>query len=106
MRDRLVATLWRLAIFMSVCLMGLFALLAVFAQFRFEPQQGFSALFTNVGGLKGGDFVRIAGVEVGKVKSIRIEPGATARVDFTIKDAVTLTESSRAVIRYDNLYGD
>lgn len=106
MRDRLIATVWRLAIFMTVCLMGLFVLLAVFAQLRFEPQQSFSALFTNVGGLNGGDFVRIAGVEVGKVKNIRIQQDATVRVDFKIEDSVTLTEGSRAVIRYDNLYGD
>lgn len=106
MRDRLTATVWRLAIFMTVCLMGLFVLLAVFAQLRFEAHQSFSALFTNVGGLKGGDFVRIAGVEVGKVKSIRIQEDATVRVDFKIDDSVLLTESSRAVIRYDNLYGD
>lgn len=106
MRDRLTATLWRLAIFMTVCLMGLFALLAVFAQLRFEPQSSFTALFTNVGGLKGGDFVRIAGVEVGKVKKIEIQPDATARVDFKIDNSVTLTGSSRAIIRYDNLYGD
>ncbi len=106
MRNRLIATLWRLAIFMSVCLMALFVLFAVFAQLRFEPQQSYTALFTNVGGLKGGDFVRIAGVEVGKVKGIRIERDATVRVDFKIDDSVMLTESSRAVIRYDNLYGD
>ncbi len=106
MRGRLTATLWRLAVFMSVCLLGLFVLLAVFAQLRFEPQHSFSALFTNVGGLKGGDFVRIAGVEVGKVKRISIQPDATVRVDFAIEDSVILTESSRAIIRFDNLYGD
>lgn len=106
MRDRLIATLWRLAIFMTVCLLGLFALLAVFAQLRFEQQRSFTALFTNVGGLKGGDFVRIAGVEVGKVKNIKIQSDATARVDFKIENSVTLSDNSRAIIRYDNLYGD
>jgi phospholipid/cholesterol/gamma-HCH transport system substrate-binding protein len=106
MRDRLAGTLFRLAIFMTVCLMGLFVLLAVFAQLRFEPQQSFTAVFSNVGGLKGGDFVRIAGVEVGKVKNISIQPDAAVRVDFKVDDSVTLTESSRAIIRYDNLYGD
>ncbi|MEE6140131.1 MCE family protein [Mycobacterium sp. 050128] len=106
MKDLLIATLWRLAIFTSVCLLGLIALLAVFAQLRFEPQRSFSAVFTNVGGLKSGSFVRIAGVEVGKVKTIKIQPDATARVDFKIEDSVALTGSSRAIIRYDNLYGD
>ncbi|WP_179474914.1 virulence factor Mce family protein [Mycolicibacterium vinylchloridicum] len=106
MKDRLVATLWRLGAFVTVCLFGLFVLIAVFAQLRFDPQYTFSAVFTNVGGLKGGDFVRIAGVEVGKVKKLVIKPDASVAVTFGIDDSVLLTESSRAAVRYDNLYGD
>ncbi|RWA19681.1 hypothetical protein MELE44368_20280 [Mycolicibacterium elephantis DSM 44368] len=106
MKDRLTAVIWRLAIFVSVCLMGLFVLIAVFAQLRFEPKRSYIAEFTNVGGLKGGDFVRIAGVEVGKVGHIAIRPDATVAVEFNIDDTVALTDTSRAVIRFDNLYGD
>ena len=106
MKERLVATLWRLAVFVSVCLMGLFVLIAVFGQLRFEPRKSFTADFTNVGGLKGGDFVRIAGVEVGKVTKLVIKPDASVAVTFAIDDSVLLTNGSRAVIRYDNLYGD
>ncbi|HYR13899.1 MAG TPA: MCE family protein, partial [Mycobacterium sp.] len=61
--------------------------------------------FTNVTGLKNGDFVRIAGVEVGQVKKVAIQPDTTARVEFTADDSVVLTEGSRAVIRYDDLIG-
>jgi phospholipid/cholesterol/gamma-HCH transport system substrate-binding protein len=50
--------------------------------------------------------VRIAGVEVGKVQNISVNRDATVRVDFTADDSVVLTEGSRAVIRYDNLFGD
>ncbi len=50
--------------------------------------------------------VRIAGVEVGKVTKISINPDATVRVEFTADNSVTLTEGTQAVIRYDNLFGD
>jgi phospholipid/cholesterol/gamma-HCH transport system substrate-binding protein len=96
---------WRLAIFTVVCLMGMFALFAVFAQLRFQREQTYRAEFTNVSGLEEGQFVRIAGVEVGKVKHIAIEPDTTVAVDFTADDSVVLTEGDRAIIRYDNLIG-
>ena len=45
----------------------MFTLIAVFGQLRFEDRTGYQAVFTNISGLKSGNFVRIAGVEVGKV---------------------------------------
>ena len=56
-------------------------------------------------GLESTDFVRIAGVEVGKVKKVAIQPDTTALVEFTADASVVLTEGSRAVIRYDDLIG-
>lgn len=106
MRDNLRATVWRLAVFLTVCFLGTFLLLSVFAQFRFGDGKVYNAVFTNVTGLKSGDFVRVAGVEVGKVEEVNINPDATVRVQFSAQDAVILTEASRAVIRYDNVIGD
>ena len=74
-RDNLGGAVWRLGIFVAVCCCGVFALFAVFAQLRFEKEKTYIAEFTNVTGLEDGDFVRIAGVEVGKVKKISIRPG-------------------------------
>jgi phospholipid/cholesterol/gamma-HCH transport system substrate-binding protein len=106
MRTNLRGVVWRLAIFVTVCAMGTFALLAVFAQFRFERAKTFRADFSNVSGLEEGNFVRIAGVEVGKVQKISIQDDSTAAVDFTADDSVVLTRGTRAVIRYVNLVGD
>jgi phospholipid/cholesterol/gamma-HCH transport system substrate-binding protein len=58
-----------------------------------------------VSGLKNGNFVRIAGVEVGQVKHISINRDATVRVEFSTDNSVMLTEGNRAAIRYDNLIG-
>ena len=90
-----------------MCLLGVFGLYAVFGQLRFgEKAHTYTAAFTNVTGLETGDFVRIAGVEVGKVKKVcDLAPDTTALVEFTADDSVVLTEGSRAVIRYDDLIG-
>ena len=105
MRDNLGGAIWRLAIFLMVCLLGMFALFAVFGQLRFEKAQDYRAHFSNVSGLETSDFVRIAGVEVGKVQKINVNDDGTLMVDFTTDDSVVLTEGSRAVIRYDDLIG-
>lgn len=96
----------RLAVFLAVCLLGVFGLFAVFGQLRFgEKTNSYRAQFSNVSGLKKGQFVRIAGVEVGQVKDVAIQPDTTALVGFTADESVVLTEGSRAVIRYDDLIG-
>ena len=105
MKDNLGGAIWRLAIFLTVCVFGIFALFAIFAQLRFQPEQTYKAEFVNVSGLEPDQFVRIAGVEVGKVKSIQIQDDTTALVEFTADDTVVLTDGSRAVIRYDDLIG-
>ncbi|HTI73505.1 MAG TPA: MCE family protein [Mycobacterium sp.] len=106
MRENLRGAIWHLAVFMTVCALGLIAMLAVFAQLRFEKEVLYEAEFTNVSGLEAGNFVRIAGVEVGKVKKIAIRDDATAVVEFGTDATVVLTEGSRAVIRFRNLIGD
>src|SRR5215475_4055398 len=106
MNRKLRGTAVRLAVFLAVCLVGVFGLYAVFGQLRFgEKIHTYKAAFTNVSGLEENDFVRIAGVEVGQVKSVAIQPDTTALVEFTVDDSVVLTEGSRAVIRYDDLIG-
>ena len=96
---------WRLGIFLTICLLGTFALLTIFANFRFGQGRTYAAEFTNVSGLKTSDLVRIAGVEVGQVKKISVNRDATVRVEFSTDNSVNLTEGTRAAIRYDNLIG-
>jgi phospholipid/cholesterol/gamma-HCH transport system substrate-binding protein len=100
-----MGAIWRLTIFVTVCLLTLFGLYAVFAQLRFQRENTYDAEFSNVAGLEEGNFVRIAGVEVGKVKSVSVKQNAFAVVEFTADDSVVLTEGTKAVIRYDNVIG-
>jgi phospholipid/cholesterol/gamma-HCH transport system substrate-binding protein len=105
-KDNLGAAGWKFATFAVVCLVGVFALLAIFAQLRFGKEVLYRAHFANTSGLKTGDFVRIAGVEVGKVEKITMAHDATLTVEFGTDPSVVITEGSRAVIRWDNLIGD
>ena len=105
MRDNLWGASWRLTIFLVVCALGFFTLLAIFAQFRFQAEKTYRAEFTDASGLLNGDFVRIAGVEVGKVKKVAVQKDTLAFVEFTADDSVVLTQGTKAVIRYSNLIG-
>jgi phospholipid/cholesterol/gamma-HCH transport system substrate-binding protein len=106
MRRRMFGTLARVTVFTAVCLVFVFALVTVFGQFRFDSRIGYSAVFTNVSGLKGGNFVRIAGVEVGKVTGMSLQKDGTVKVDFAIDKGLPLTEGTKAAVRYENLIGD
>lgn len=92
--------------FVIVCVLGTFALLAIFAQLRFTEERTYHALFTDVSGLATGNFVRIAGVEVGKVKKISITNDDLADVEFSAEPTVVLTDATKAAVRWANPIGD
>ena len=106
MRRKLSGIILRVAIFTAVCLVFTFSLIAVFGQLRFEDRAGYQAVFTNISGLKSGNFVRIAGVEVGKVGDLTLHRDGTVTVGFAVDKGVRLTEGTKAVVRYENLIGD
>ncbi len=106
MRKKLSSIILRVGAFTAVCLLFTFALIAVFGQLRFEDRTGYRAIFTNISGLKSGNFVRIAGVEVGKVGDLGLHRDGTVTVGFEVDKGVRLSEGTRAVVRYENLIGD
>ncbi len=106
MKESLRGAVWRLTLFVALCAVGTFALVAVFAQLRFGNEKSYSAEFVDVSGLREGAFVRIAGVEVGEVKKISINSSNRALVKFDLADRVVLTEGTHAIVRFENLIGD
>lgn len=64
----------------------------------------YSAVFSNVSGLRVGDDVRVAGVRVGRVESIEVA-GREARVGFAVEDGGYVREATSMVMRYQNLLG-
>jgi phospholipid/cholesterol/gamma-HCH transport system substrate-binding protein len=105
LRDDLKGAAWRLATFLVVCALGTFALLMIFAQLRFGKETVYRAEFANVTGLREGNFVRIAGVEVGKVKRISVNRDATVEVQFAADDSVVVTDGTRAAVRWADMIG-
>lgn len=106
MRRRTIRNAVRVALFSAMCLVFMFVLVTVFGQFRFDSRATYRAVFTNISGLKGGNFVRVAGVEVGKVSGLTLNRDGSVVVDFTVDRSLPLTEGTRAAVRYENLVGD
>lgn len=93
-------------IFTVVMLLVAAGLVVVFGQFRFASTNTYHANFTDASRLKAGEDVRIAGVQVGSIKSVKLKNDNTVDVKFTLNERYQLYSSSRAVIRYQNLVGD
>ncbi|MDC5698245.1 MCE family protein [Intrasporangium calvum] len=65
----------------------------------------YSAAFTEAGGIKPDDDVRIAGVKVGKVTEVDLEKGHV-RVDFVITEDAAFGPTTRAVVRMKTILGE
>jgi phospholipid/cholesterol/gamma-HCH transport system substrate-binding protein len=67
-----------------------------------------SADFSSVSGLKAGASVEIAGVEIGRVDRIELDPdrGYVARVFLRVRTGVMMTDDSIAAIRTNGIIGD
>jgi phospholipid/cholesterol/gamma-HCH transport system substrate-binding protein len=92
------------------CLLGLAALAGLFAQMgRAQPllQRGYVvyADFTTAGGLQTGSVVEIAGVEVGRVVSIRLK-NYRAEVGLKVREGVALQDDAIVSIRTRGLIGE
>jgi phospholipid/cholesterol/gamma-HCH transport system substrate-binding protein len=96
----------KVGIFTVSMLLVAVGLVVTFGEFRFGPSNTYHANFIDATRLKAGQKVRIAGVPVGAVKDVKLNPNNTVDVAFTVDKRYTLYSSTRAVIRYDNLVGD
>ena len=65
----------------------------------------YSAAYNQVGLLKRGDLVTVAGVPVGRVQSIGLE-GKQAVVLFTVLSEIGITKNSRAFIDASDVFGE
>jgi phospholipid/cholesterol/gamma-HCH transport system substrate-binding protein len=96
----------RLAAFIVVMLTLTACLFAVFGEYRTGETNEYSAVFTDVSSLRTGETVRYAGVRVGTVQTMSMQPDKTIVVSFDADRDVVLTTGTRAVVRYLNLVGD
>lgn len=71
---------------------------------RMFTYNSYTAEVTEVGNLKEGAEVRLAGVDVGKVEKIRIRDDVVA-IDFTMRDDGHLGDATRAAIKSETVLG-
>ena len=104
---KITGTAIKLGIVSLVLLFLTVMIVVVFGQMRFNRTNSYSAEFSNGSGLREGQFVRASGVEIGKVKTIKlVDDGHRVRVDFNVDRSVPLYQSTTAEIRYLGLVGD
>ncbi len=70
-----------------------------------QDEEFYSAAYEQVGLLKEGDNITVAGVPVGRVQSIALE-GRKAVVLFTVNGAIELNENSVALIDASDVFGE
>ncbi|MGY4712824.1 MCE family protein [Mycolicibacterium sp. CBM1] len=99
-------TLLKVGTFGVVMLLLTGALFAIFGQYRSGSENAYSAVFTDASSLKSGDSVRVAGVRVGTVKDVALQPDNKVIVDFDADRNIVLTSGTKATVRYLNLVGD
>ncbi|AQT81093.1 mammalian cell entry protein [Mycolicibacterium litorale] len=99
-------TIVKVSTFGVVMLLLTAALFAIFGQYRSGSTNKYSALFVDVSRLKSGDSVRVAGVRVGTVTDVALQPDNKVVVDFDADRDVVLTSGTKAAVRYLNLVGD
>ena len=75
-------TILKLGVFAAVMVLLTALLFVIFAQYRTGSTNSYSAVFTDVSGLKAGDSVRAAGMRVGTVKNLSMQPDDTVVATF------------------------
>lgn len=81
-------------------------LFAIFGQYRSGSTHDYSAVFTDASSLKSGDSVRVAGIRIGTVHDVALQPDNAVLVTFDADDTIRLTDGTRVAVRYLNLVGD
>src|ERR1700749_3384934 len=106
MRGSLGPTLVKFGVFAVVMSVLTLFLFFTFGQYRTGAVTGYSAIFNDAARLKSGDSVRVAGVRVGTVNGLSLQPDKKVVVKFDADRLVVLTDGTKAAVRYLNLVGD
>ncbi|HTI78427.1 MAG TPA: MCE family protein [Mycobacterium sp.] len=99
-------TLIKFGIFAVVMVMLTASLFFIFGQYQTGSTKDYSAVFADASRLKTGQSVRVAGMRVGTVNSVKLQRDKTVLVTFDADPSVHLTTGTRAAVRYLNLVGD
>ncbi|MGI8332993.1 MCE family protein [Actinomadura scrupuli] len=104
-RKGIAAPLAKSLVFVVVTVLATALLAISIAQNSVGDTVGYSARFTDASGLRAGDSVRIAGVQVGRIDGISVVDRRVAQVRFSVERDRRLPASATATIKYLNLVG-
>ena len=104
-RRSLVYPVAKLGAFLLVTSLATLVLAGAISNSSDTATRSYAADFTDVTGVSAGDDVRIAGVRVGTVTSLRLIGHDLVRVGFTVAAARRLPTSVHATLKYRNLIG-
>ena len=93
-----------LVVFLVVCFSLTWTILVTLRRDVAGPTNTFTAVFTDVTGLRTGSDVRMAGVRVGRVDSVELNDGL-AQVRFRIQRDQPVYGNTRASVVYQNIIG-
>jgi phospholipid/cholesterol/gamma-HCH transport system substrate-binding protein len=93
------------AIFFVVTLLATVALGVTIANVGVSDTAGYSARFTDVTSVNPGDEVRMSGVRIGQVDSVKVVDRRLAEIDFSVDTHRKLSAAATVAIRYRNLVG-
>ncbi len=93
-----------LAIFLAVSLALTWTVFVTLQRSVQGQTKSYSAVFTDVSGLRAGDDVRMAGVRVGRIDSIALD-GTVAKVAFRVDADQVVYGNTEASITYQNIIG-
>src|SRR5947209_18862987 len=96
----------KLLLFFAVCAVLTAYLASTIGNIHlFEHTYRLTATFDDATGLLRADNVKVAGVVVGRVNSVKIDQGR-AQVAFSVNDSVKVPADSQVAIRWRNLIGE
>ena len=106
MRRSLRPTIIKFGTFAAVMALLTASLFFIFGQYQTGSTNDYSAVFADASRLEAGQSVRVAGMRVGTVGNVKLQPDKTVVVTFDADPSVRMTTGTRAAVRYLNLVGD
>lgn len=104
--NRSRSTLVKFVVFATVMTALTTLLIMTFSGYRSASTATYFASFVDASGLKPGESVRVAGIRIGTVESVKLQPDKSVTVEFNANRTLVLTKGTRAAVRYLNLVGD
>jgi phospholipid/cholesterol/gamma-HCH transport system substrate-binding protein len=108
MQSRIPSSVYKVGIFAVVTTLMIGLLATLIGNISLAPSRTYYGLFTDATGVFKGDRVRVSGVEVGAVKSLKLVSSGghkLARVEFSVKKSVPVYPDAKLELRYENIVG-